>query len=224
MPGKTEQVLFCKLSKRQRRMYESYLESDEVQRILRNRGGTDTFKPIITLRKICNHPHLIVGPDLGSYETFIKHGIVSDDLIDDCSLDENSMEDLYDEQSLLESSGKLMVLSKILPLWKQQGHRVLIFSQWKKTLDIIQQFINMMGWDFGRMDGNTNVAARQKLVDRFNSDETLFGMLLTTKTGGVGLVRKYLYRICKLLYIFISHTNYFRDNKEFDWCESSSFI
>lgn len=54
-------------------------------------------------------------------------------------------------------------------------------------LNIIQQFVNLQGWKFGRLDGNTNVAARQRLVDTFNSDESYFGLLCTTRTGGVGL-------------------------------------
>jgi len=167
MPGKTEQVLFCKLSKRQRRMYESYIQSDEVQRILRNRGTTHTFRPIITLRKICNHPHLVVGSFPGSYESFLKNGSVDKSSFEDYSSDDDSLlDELADEESLVESSGKMEVLAKILPLWKKQGHRVLIFSQWKKTLDIIQKLINMMGYNFGRMDGNTNVASRQKVSAR----------------------------------------------------------
>lgn len=54
-------------------------------------------------------------------------------------------------------------------------------------LNIIQQFVNLQGWKFGRLDGNTNVAARQRLVDTFNTDESYFGLLCTTRTGGVGL-------------------------------------
>ena len=146
-------------------MYEAYLESDEVQHILRNRGTTQSFRPIITLRKICNHPHLLVGSNPAAYNSFLKNGQVNTDDIDDYSSEgeNSSMDDLTDDESIVESSGKLEVLAKILPLWKQQGHRVLIFSQWKKTLDIIQHFINSMGWNFGRMDGNTNVASRQKV-------------------------------------------------------------
>ncbi len=166
MPGKTEHVLFCKLSNRQRRMYEAYLESDEVQHILRNRGTTQSFKPIITLRKICNHPHLLVG-SAEAYDSFIKNGQINSRNMDEYSSGEDSLiedgDDIFDEDSLVESSGKLEVLAKILPLWKEQGHRVLIFSQWKKTLDIIQHFTNKKGWSFGRMDGSTNVAARQKV-------------------------------------------------------------
>ena len=147
MPSKTEQVLFCKLSKRQRRMYEAYLESDEVQYILRNRGTTQSFRPIITLRKICNHPHLLVGSDPAAYDSFIKNGHVNADDIDNYSSDgeNSSLDDFTEEYSMVESSGKFEVLTKILPLWKQQGHRVLIFNQWKKTLDIIQHFMNSIG-------------------------------------------------------------------------------
>jgi DNA excision repair protein ERCC-6 len=86
--------------------------------------------------------------------------------------------------------------------------RVLIFCQWKKMLDIIERFtgkrtrrplisfketefshyvVELQGWKFGRLDGNTNVASRQRLVDTFNSDDSYFGMLCTTRTGGVGL-------------------------------------
>lgn len=54
-------------------------------------------------------------------------------------------------------------------------------------LNIIQRFTDSQGWKFGRLDGNTNVAARQQLVDSFNSDDSYYGMLMTTRTGGVGL-------------------------------------
>ena len=52
-------------------------------------------------------------------------------------------------------------------------------------LTIVQRFTELKGWKFGRLDGNTNVAARQRLVDKFNSDTSYFGMLCTTRTGGV---------------------------------------
>lgn len=94
--------------------------------------------------------------------------------------------DYNGDESMMERSGKLEVLSKILPLWKKQGHRVLIFCQWRKMLNVIERFVNLKNWKFGRIDGNTNVAARQRLVDTFNEDESYFGLLCTTRTGGVG--------------------------------------
>lgn len=54
-------------------------------------------------------------------------------------------------------------------------------------LNIIQRFMMLRGWKFGRLDGNTNIASRQRLVDNFNADDSCFAMLCTTRTGGVGL-------------------------------------
>lgn len=103
-------------------------------------------------------------------------------------------DDYNGDESMMERSGKLAVLSKILPLWKKQGHRVLIFCQWRKMLNVIERFVNIQGWRFGRLDGNTNVAARQRLVDNFNQDESYFGLLCTTRTGGVGKNRVILFK------------------------------
>lgn len=189
LPGKTEQVLFCRLSKRQRILYEAYLESDAVKNAMS--GAGQVFKPIVILRKICNHPDLVCGGDKESIESLARNGF--DDFSDsdssgsndECQPRQNDDKDIV--ESLVERSGKLEVLAKILPLWFSQGHRVLIFSQWKKTLNIIQQFVTEKGWNMMRLDGSTNVASRQSMVDRFNADPSIFGMLMTTRTGGVGL-------------------------------------
>ena len=135
------------------------------------RGSTQLLKAVTVLRKICNHPDLLSRP-----------GRDGDDVSSS-----SSEEDFYDQEQLAERSGKLQVLSKILPLWQKQGHKVIIFTQWRKMLSIVEAFTNMQGWKYARLDGNTNIASRQKLVDKFNTDPTYFCMLMTTKTGGVGL-------------------------------------
>jgi DNA excision repair protein ERCC-6 len=188
MPGKTEHVLFCRLSARQRQMYEAYLKSDDVARVIR--GTNQMFAAVTMLRKISNHPDLVCDPDEASFDSFVKNGYVNPNAVpqdDDENLSGIDDDDLMEEESLVERAGKLEVLSKVLPLWKKQGHRVLIFCQWKKMLNIIQRFTMLKGWKFGRLDGDTNVALRQRLVDDFNGDESYFGMLCTTRTGGVGL-------------------------------------
>ena len=181
MPGKSEQVLFCRLSGRQRTMYESFLRSDKVKNVIR--GSSNMLSAVTVLRKICNHPDLVCDADQGSFDSFFQNGYIEDG--DDLSDDDARMET---DGNIIERAGKLEVLAKILPLWKKQGHRVLIFCQWRRMLNIIQSFVWAKGWKFGRLDGNTSVAARQRLVDEFNSDESFFGMLMTTRTGGVGLV------------------------------------
>jgi DNA excision repair protein ERCC-6 len=186
MPGKTEHVLFCRLSQRQRMLYESFLHSDEVTKVIR--GSNQMFSAITVLRKICNHADLVCDPDKSSFDSFMKNGFVKEaDLYGDDDDFSDSDDEIGNGESLTERSGKLEVLSKILPLWHKQGHRVLIFCQWKKMLNIIQHYTQQQGWKFGRLDGNTNVASRQRLVDEFNTDDSYFGMLCTTRTGGVGL-------------------------------------
>mmetsp|Transcript_33130 Transcript_33130/g.37226 ORF Transcript_33130/g.37226 Transcript_33130/m.37226 type:complete len:1363 (+) Transcript_33130:107-4195(+) len=183
MPGKKEQVLFCRLSDYQRNMYEDFLQSDLVKKVFR--GSAQLLGAITMLRKICNHPDLVSPPEEAS-EQFNK-SLQARELDDDDA--SQKMEDGIADRncSLIERSGKLEILAKILPLWKKQGHRVLIFCQWRKMLDIIMDFVKSHGWKFGRLDGNTNVASRQRLVDTFNSDDSYFCMLCTTRTGGVGL-------------------------------------
>ena len=123
MPGKKEQVLFCRLSDRQRIMYESFLQSDQVKGVLR--GSIQLLGAITMLRKICNHPDLVCPPDTSSLENFVHNGRFNEDDLRDMSDDEDSVSE---ETSLAERSGKLEVLAKILPLWKEQGHRyVLLF-------------------------------------------------------------------------------------------------
>jgi len=174
MPGKTEQVLFCRLSNKQRSLYKSYLASDEVKNVIR--GTIQSFRAITNLRKICNHPHLMGDTD----DRFSK-------LSDSSSEEDGHFQQNVSDMQLVNDSGKLEVLAKILPLWKKQGHRVLLFCQWKKMLNILQKFVVKQEWKFFRMDGNTNVASRQQMVDKYNNDESIFLMLMTTRTGGVGL-------------------------------------
>ena len=200
MPGKKEQVLFCRLSDQQRSMYEAFLRSDYVKKVFR--GSAQLLGAITVMRKICNHPDLVSNSDDASSETFLQNDLwyssemrgnqrenakrSSDGDTDDSGKEDG--DDITDEDRLMiQRSGKLEILAKILPLWKKQGHRVLIFCQWKKMLDIIMTFVASKGWKFSRLDGNTNVGSRQRLVDTFNSDESYFGMLCTTRTGGVGL-------------------------------------
>lgn len=121
MPGKKEQVLFCRLSNRQRAMYEAFLMSDQVKQVLR--GSTQMLGAITMLRKICNHPDLVCPPDQSSFETFVQKGSFTEaDFAQDYS-DDDDDDNNGEEESLTERSGKLEVLAKILPLWKKQGHR-----------------------------------------------------------------------------------------------------
>lgn len=84
-------------------------------------------------------------------------------------------------------SGKLQRLDILLRERKQGGHKCLIFTQMSKMLDILEIFLNLHGHTYVRLDGSTNLDRRQKLMDRFNTDEKLFCFLLSTRSGGLGI-------------------------------------
>ncbi|KAJ1964902.1 DNA repair protein rhp26 [Dipsacomyces acuminosporus] len=87
-----------------------------------------------------------------------------------------------------QKSGKLTIVRALLDMWRPQGHKVLIFSQTRQMLDIIERmFVQMRNVAYRRMDGSTPVQRRTSLVDEFNRDPGIFVFLLTTKVGGLGV-------------------------------------
>ncbi|GMP62925.1 hypothetical protein CsSME_00024837 [Camellia sinensis var. sinensis] len=92
---------------------------------------------------------------------------------------------LSDEEVMI--SAKCRALSKLLPSLKQNGHRVLIFSQWTSMLDILEWTLDVIGVTYRRLDGSTAVTERQTIVDTFNNDTSIFACLLSTRAGGQGL-------------------------------------
>lgn len=73
------------------------------------------------------------------------------------------------------------------PFPQEEEHRILIFSQWTKMLDIIGALMEDMGLRFLRLDGSTPVRERQHLIDRFEKDKTIPVFILSTKAGGLGI-------------------------------------
>eukprot|EP00123_Amoebidium_parasiticum_P014608 comp22573_c4_seq1/m.34450 comp22573_c4_seq1/g.34450 ORF comp22573_c4_seq1/g.34450 comp22573_c4_seq1/m.34450 type:complete len:1409 (-) comp22573_c4_seq1:968-5194(-) len=161
LPNKTEQVLFCKLTKQQRHLYEKFLESKDVEMILG--GNKHVLFGIDVLRKICNHPSLTEVKDIRDPNLDPGYGI--------CEL-----------------SGKMVVLKALLEMWKAQDHRALVFTQTRQMLDILELFVrDVLKYKYLRMDGAVSVAQRQPLVDHYNSSKEIFVFLLTTKVGGLGI-------------------------------------
>ncbi|RAL11995.1 DNA-dependent ATPase RAD26 [Aspergillus homomorphus CBS 101889] len=159
LPKKSEQVLFCKLTKVQREAYEAFLGSSEMQAILNKRR--QVLYGVDILRKICNHP------DLPNHKL---HSSVKD----------------YGSGS---RSGKMQVVKSLLELWKDTGHKTLLFAQHRIMLDILEKFVRSLsgGFNYRRMDGTTPIHHRQTMVDEFNNDPDLHVFLLTTKVGGLGV-------------------------------------
>ncbi|XP_056252036.1 DNA excision repair protein ERCC-6 isoform X1 [Seriola aureovittata] len=167
LPDKNEQVLFCRLTEEQRQVYQSFLDSKEVYQILN--GDMQVFSGLIALRKICNHPDLLSGGPR------MLRGIPEDQLTEE------------EHFGFWKRSGKLIVVDSLLRLWFKQGHRVLLFTQSRQMMDILEVFTRENNYTYLKMDGTTPIASRQPLIARYNEDRSIFIFLLTTKVGGLGV-------------------------------------
>ena len=91
-------------------------------------------------------------------------------------------------RQLVEASGKLELLEIMLPKLQEQGHRVLIFSQFLNMLTIMEDFLVGLDIDFCRLDGSQSNLEKQKRIDAFNAPGSkIFAFLLSTRAGGVGI-------------------------------------
>uniref|UniRef100_A0A8C9TFT4 DNA excision repair protein ERCC-6 n=1 Tax=Scleropages formosus TaxID=113540 RepID=A0A8C9TFT4_SCLFO len=167
LPDKNEQVLFCRLTEEQRKIYQNFIDSKEVYQIL-NRE-MQVFSGLIALRKICNHPDLFSGGPR------ILRGVPEDQLTKE------------EHFGYWRRSGKLIVVESLLRLWYKQGHRVLLFTQSRQMLEILEVFVRENGYTYLKMDGTTTIASRQPLIAQYNEDESIFLFLLTTRVGGLGV-------------------------------------
>ncbi|KAL3717305.1 hypothetical protein ACJRO7_008824 [Eucalyptus globulus] len=156
LPKKTEHVLFCSLNAEQRSVYRAFLASSEVEQILG--GSKNSLYGIDVMRKICNHPDLLER----------EHAHHNPD---------------YGNP---ERSGKMKVVAEVLKVWKEEGHRVLLFAQTQQMLDILESFLVSGEYKYRRMDGLTPVKQRMALIDEFNNSDEVFIFILTTKVGGLG--------------------------------------
>jgi chromodomain-helicase-DNA-binding protein 7 len=90
-------------------------------------------------------------------------------------------------QGLVPSSGKMVLIDKLLPKLRREGHKVLVFSQMVKMLDLLHEYCVVKELPVERLDGRTTGKSRQKAVDRFNTQPNSFLFLLSTRAGGVGI-------------------------------------
>lgn len=91
---------------------------------------------------------------------------------------------MYEGNALTKSSGKLMLLQKMMRKLKEGGHRVLVFSQMTKMLDLLEDFLENEGYKYERIDGGVTGNLRQEAIDRFNG-ETFTYCLYCLNTAAV---------------------------------------
>ncbi|CAJ1062194.1 DNA repair and recombination protein RAD54B [Xyrichtys novacula] len=185
LPPRLDWTLFCEPSPLQLDLYEHLLCHRVFRACLQGTVQTHTHLACITaLKKLCNHPCLLYSTvkersDGSSLESSLYEGLAE------------IFPESYSSGGLNSAdSGKLLVLSDLLTAIRQlsPSDRVVVVSNYTKTLDLLQDLCKRMNYTFCRLDGQTPTSQRQRLVDNFNSpysDNFLF--LLSSKAGGVGL-------------------------------------
>lgn len=150
------------------------------------KGSTSTFLNIvIELKKCCNHA-LLTRP--GEYEQTASHQDAVQVKIINKSLISIRKKKMYCLQQLIRGSGKLVLLDKLLTRLRETGHRVLIFSQMVRMLDILGEYLQKRHFPFQRLDGSIKGELRKQALDHFNAEGSPdFCFLLSTRAGGLGI-------------------------------------
>uniref|UniRef100_A0A8D0G0H3 Chromodomain helicase DNA binding protein 1 like n=1 Tax=Strix occidentalis caurina TaxID=311401 RepID=A0A8D0G0H3_STROC len=159
LPKKVEVVLYHGMSALQRKYYKAILTKD-LDAFESETGRKVTLQNVlIQLRKCVAHPYLFNGVEPEPFE-------IGDHIV--------------------EASGKLCLLDKLLSFLYAGGHRVLLFSQMTQLLDILQDYMDYRGYSYERLDGSVRGEERHLAIKNFGQ-QPIFIFLLSTRAGGVGM-------------------------------------
>lgn len=130
--------------------------------------------PIMQLRLCCNSPYNFFNPFLKAEtegaETFAS--------------------EIEPDETLVSTSGKMLLLDTLLPELIKRGHKVLIFSQFTTTLDLLGQYLDLRSWPHARIDGSVAQTDRQAQILAFNKTGVKNAtniFILSTRAGGQGI-------------------------------------
>uniref|UniRef100_A0A671WLW7 Chromodomain helicase DNA binding protein 4a n=1 Tax=Sparus aurata TaxID=8175 RepID=A0A671WLW7_SPAAU len=159
MPSKTELIVRVELSPMQKKYYKFILTKNFEA--LNTKGGGNQVS-LLNVKKICYHWKIAEAPKMPN--------------------------GMYDGSALTKAAGKLLLLQKMMRKLKEGGHRVLVFSQMTKMLDLLEDFLENEGYKYERIDGGITGGMRQEAIDRFNAPGAQqFAFLLSTRAGGLGI-------------------------------------
>eukprot|EP01088_Endostelium_zonatum_P016138 TRINITY_DN4238_c0_g1_i1.p1 TRINITY_DN4238_c0_g1~~TRINITY_DN4238_c0_g1_i1.p1 ORF type:complete len:322 (-),score=68.90 TRINITY_DN4238_c0_g1_i1:53-1018(-) len=92
-----------------------------------------------------------------------------------------------DMNSTLADCGKMRILDELLHRLKMEKHRVLVYSQMTKMMDILEEYMKWRGYNYVRLDGESKKDDRRDTVNDFQSNFDIFVFLLSTRAGGLGI-------------------------------------
>ncbi|KAI0889258.1 P-loop containing nucleoside triphosphate hydrolase protein, partial [Annulohypoxylon maeteangense] len=169
LPPKTEKIIRVELSDVQLEYYKNILTRNYAALNEGNNGQKSSLLNIVMeLKKVSNHPYMFPGAE----EKVLNGSERREDQI----------------KGLIASSGKMMLLDQLLAKLKKDNHRVLIFSQMVRVLDILGDYLRLRGYQFQRLDGTIGAGPRRLAINHFNAEESSdFCFLLSTRAGGLGI-------------------------------------
>ncbi|CAD1810192.1 SNF2 N-terminal domain family protein [Candida parapsilosis] len=171
LPSKTERILRVELSDIQTDYYKNIITKNYAALNAGNKGSQISLLNVMSeLKKASNHPYLFDGAEervLARAGSHTRENIL---------------------KGMIMSSGKMVLLEQLLSRLKKEGHRVLVFSQMVRMLDILGDYMSIKGYQFQRLDGGIPSAQRRISIDHFNApDSKDFAFLLSTRAGGLGI-------------------------------------
>jgi len=171
IPPLQETIIDVEMTTTQKTIYRALYERNKslLSKGLSNANFTTSLNNLeMQLRKCCNHPFLIKE--------------IEAELTKDCLTPEEKF------NKMIESSGKMILLNKLLPKLKAEGKKVLIFSQFTQMLALLEDYLTHFGYKYEKIDGAVKSKERQNAIDRFNDPTKKRDVfLLSTKAGGLGI-------------------------------------
>ena len=162
LPPKREIKLLIGMSQLQRTWYQNILTKNiDVLNAMQGHNRGRMHNILMQLRKCANHPYLFDGAEEPPF---------------------------VNDQRLILHSGKMVLLDKLLGRLKKRGHRVLLFSQMTRMLDILEDYCGYRAWEYCRIDGSTSGDDRDAAMEAYNAPgSSKFLFMLSTRAGGLGI-------------------------------------
>lgn len=173
LPSKTERILRVDLSDVQTEYYKNILTKNYRALTEGSKGGHFSLLNVMSeLKKASNHPYLFDNAEDRVLQKFGAGNMSRENIL----------------RGLIMSSGKMVLLDQLLTRLNKDGHRVLIFSQMVRMLDILGDYLSIKGINFQRLDGTIPSAQRRISIDHFNAPDSKDDVfLLSTRAGGLGI-------------------------------------
>ncbi|QCD91018.1 SWI/SNF-related matrix-associated actin-dependent regulator of chromatin subfamily A member 5 [Vigna unguiculata] len=169
LPKKKEIILYANMTEHQKNL-QDHLVNKTLGNYLKEKMSSGRPLPgslvrnlAIQLRKVCNHPDLL-----------------------DSACDDTSFYPPVNE--IVEQCGKFHLLDRLVQRLFARNHKVLVFSQWTKVLDIMDYYFSEKGFEVCRIDGSVKLDERKRQLQDFNDENSNCRVfLLSTRAGGLGI-------------------------------------